>query len=196
MTKKKFDKIISEKIHLDRMLLSLKKEISYSIKKIFSILKKGGKIFICGNGGSAADAQHLSAEFLVRLRPNINRRPLPVISLALDTSTITACSNDLGFEKLFERNLNALATKKDLLITISTSGKSKNILNVLKYAKKNKIYSISLLGNKGGIAKKLSNLSIIVPSSNIARIQESHIFLGHFIFEEVENLILKKDNFI
>lgn len=196
MTKKKFDKIISEKIHLDRMLLSLNKEISYSIKKIFSILKKGGKIFICGNGGSAADAQHLSAEFLVRLRPNINRRPLPVISLALDTSTITACSNDLGFEKLFERNLNALATKKDLLITISTSGKSKNILNVLKYAKKNKIYSISLLGNKGGIAKKLSNLSIIVPSSNIARIQESHIFLGHFIFEEVENLILKKDNFI
>ena len=196
MTKKKFDKIISEKIHLDRMLLSLKKEISYSIKKIFSILKKGGKIFICGNGGSAADAQHLSAEFLVRLRPNINRRPLPVISLALVTSTITACGNDLGFEKLFERNLNALATKKDLLITISTSGKSKNILNVLKYAKKNKIYSISLLGNKGGIAKKLSNLSIIVPSSNIARIQESHIFLGHFIFEEVENLILKKDNFI
>ena len=196
MTKKKFDKIISEKIHLDRMLLSLNKEISYSIKKIFSILKKGGKIFICGNGGSAADAQHLSAEFLVRLRPNINRRPLPVISLALDTSTITACSNDLGFEKLFERNLNALATKKDLLITISTSGKYKNILNVLKYAKKNKIYSISLLGNKGGIAKKLSNLSIIVPSSNIARIQESHIFLGHFIFEEVENLILKKDNFI
>lgn len=189
---KKFNKIISEKVDLDRMLLSLSSEISYSINKIYTILKKGGKIFICGNGGSAADAQHLSAEFLVRLRPNINRRPLPVISLALDTSTITACSNDLGFEKLFERNLSALATKKDLLIAISTSGKSKNILNVLKYAKKNKIFSISLLGNKGGNAKKLSDLSIIVPSSNTARIQESHIFLGHFILEEVENLILRK----
>ena len=117
--KKEFIKIIREKIILDNMLLSLNKEIFYSIKKIYSTLKKGGKIFLCGNGGSAADAQHLSAEFLVRLRPNLNRRPLPVISLALDTSTITACSNDLGYDKLFERNLNALGTRKDLLIVLS-----------------------------------------------------------------------------
>ncbi len=191
--KKEFIKIIREKIILDNMLLSLNKEIFYSIKKIYSTLKKGGKIFLCGNGGSAADAQHLSAEFLVRLRPNLNRRPLPVISLALDTSTITACSNDLGYDKLFERNLNALGTRKDLLIVLSTSGKSKNILNVLKYAKKNKIFSISLLGNKGGYAKKISDLNIIVPSDNTARIQESHIFLGHFIFEKVEDLIVKNE---
>ena len=190
---KEFSKIINEKVMLDNMLLSLSNEVSDSIKKIYSTLKKGGKVFLCGNGGSAADAQHLSAEFLVRLRPKINRKPLPVISLALDTSTITACGNDLGFNKLFERNLNALGSKKDLLIVISTSGKSKNILNVLRYAKKNKIFSISLLGNKGGNAKKLSNLNIIVPSPNTARIQESHIFLGHFIFEQVENLILKNE---
>ena len=95
-----------------------------------------GKIFICGNGGSAADAQHLSAEFLIRLRPNVNRKPYPVISLAQDVSTITACGNDLGFEKIFERNLMALGSKKDLLLAISTSGQSKNIINVLKYAKK------------------------------------------------------------
>ena len=190
---KEFNKVINEKVILDNMLLSLTNEVSKSIKKIYSTLQKGGKIFLCGNGGSAADAQHLSAEFLVRLRPKINRKPLPVISLALDTSTITACGNDLGFNKLFERNLNALGTKKDLLIAISTSGKSKNILNVLKYAKKNKIFSISLLGNKGGNAKKLSDLNIIVPSLNTARIQESHIFLGHFIFEQVENLILKNE---
>ena len=190
---KELNKTINEKIILDKKLLSLTNEISRSIKKIYTTLKRGGKIFLCGNGGSAADAQHLSAEFLVRLRPNVNRRPLPVISLALDTSTITACGNDLGFDKLFERNLNALGTKKDLLITLSTSGKSQNILNVLKYARKNKIFSISFLGNNGGNAKKLSNLNMIVPSSNTARIQESHIFMGHFIFEQVENLILKSE---
>ena len=190
---KEFSKIINEKVMLDNMLLSLSNEVSDSIKKIYSTLKKGGKVFLCGNGGSAADAQHLSAEFLVRLRPKINRKPLPVISLALDTSTITACGNDLGFNKLFERNLSALGSKKDLLIVISTSGKSKNILKVLRYAKKNKIFSISLLGNKGGNAKKLSNLNIIVPSPNTARIQESHIFLFYFIFEQVENLILKNE---
>ena len=138
---KEFSKIINEKVMLDNMLLSLSNEVSDSIKKIYSTLKKGGKVFLCGNGGSAADAQHLSAEFLVRLRPKINRKPLPVISLALDTSTITACGNDLGFNKYgVERNLNALGSKKDLLIVISTSGKSKNILNVLRYAKKNKIF--------------------------------------------------------
>ena len=189
---KEFNKIIKEKVDLDNMLLSLTSEISRSIQKVYTTLKRGGKIFLCGNGGSAADAQHLSAEFLIRLRRNIKRGPFPVISLALDTSTITACGNDLGFEKLFQRNLNALGTKKDLLIVLSTSGMSKNILNVLKYARKNKIYTISLLGNKGGNAKKFSNLNIIVPSSNTARIQESHIFLGHFIFEQVENLLIKK----
>jgi D-sedoheptulose 7-phosphate isomerase len=190
---KELKKTIKEKVILDHMLLSLTKEISFSIKKIHSTLKKGGKIFLCGNGGSAADAQHLSAEFLVRLKPKINRKPLPAISLAMDTSTITACGNDLGYDKLFERNLSALGTKKDLLIVLSTSGKSKNILNVLKYAKKNNIFSISFLGNKGGYAKKLSNLNIIVPSLNTARIQESHIFLGHFIFEQVENLIIENE---
>ena len=148
---KEFSKIINEKVMLDNMLLSLSNEVSDSIKKIYSTIKKGGKkVFLCGNGGSAADAQHLSAEFLVRLRPKINRRPLPVISLALDTSTITAC-NDLGFNKLFERNLNALALK-DLLIVISTSGKSKNILNVLRYAKKNKIF-LSLFRKQGEMLK-------------------------------------------
>lgn len=192
MKQQSFSETIESKIKLDRMMMSLTKEVSQSIDIIYKKLKKGGKIFICGNGGSAADAQHLSAEFLVRLRPNVNRIPLPVISLALDTSTITACGNDLGFEKLFERNLQALGTNKDLLLAISTSGNSKNILNVLNYAKKNKIFSISFLGNKGGKAKKFSDLNLIVPSYNTARIQEQHIFLGHYIFEKVENLILKK----
>ena len=192
MITKDLNKNINDKILLEKKIINLSKEINESINKIYKTINKGGKIFICGNGGSAADAQHLSAEFLVRLRPKVNRKPLPVISLALDTSTITACGNDLGFNKLFARNLEALGSKKDLLIAISTSGNSKNILNVLQCAKKKKIYSICFLGNKGGLAKKNSNLNLVVPSSNTARIQEIHIFMGHFIFEHVENLILKK----
>ena len=150
-----------------------------------------GKILLCGNGGSAADAQHLAAEFLVRLRPHVDRKPIAALSLAMDTSTITACGNDYSFEKLFSRNLEALSTKNDILIIISTSGNSKNILNVLKTAKKLKIFSIGLLGNNGGKAKKLCNKSIVVKSKNTATIQESHIFLGHYIFEEVEKKLLK-----
>jgi D-sedoheptulose 7-phosphate isomerase len=150
-----------------------------------------GKILLCGNGGSAADAQHLAAEFLVRLRPHVDRKPIAAISLAMDTSTITACGNDYSFEKLFSRNLEALSDKNDILIVISTSGNSKNILNVLKTAKKLKIFSIGLLGNNGGHAKKLCNKSIVVKSKNTATIQESQIFLGHYIFEEVEKKLLK-----
>jgi D-sedoheptulose 7-phosphate isomerase len=183
---------IIESIEVKKNLISLNKEVFFSIQKIFSTIKKGGKIFICGNGGSAADAQHLSAEFLVRLNPDISRRPFPVISLAMDTSTLTACGNDYGFKYIFSRNLEALASKKDLLIVISTSGNSKNIIEVLKKSKKMKIYSVALLGNKGGLAKKLSDLSIIVPNSKVARIQECHIFLGHFIFNQVEKILLEK----
>lgn len=189
------EKTIYQKIELDRSILSLNKEINLAIDKIYKILKSGGKVFICGNGGSAADAQHIAAEFLVRLRPKINRKPFPVISLATDTSTITACANDYGYEFIFKRNLEALSTNKDLLIAISTSGNSKNIINVLKYAKKNKIFSIGFLGNKGGNAKKLCKLNLLVPSYNVARIQETHIFLGHFIFEKVENLLINNKNY-
>ena len=121
---------IFESIEVKKKLIKLDKEVFLSIKKIFITIKNGGKIFICGNGGSAADAQHLSAEFLVRLNPEVNRKPLPVVSLAMDTSTLTACGNDYGFNYIFSRNLEALGCKKDLLIIISTSGNSNNILEV------------------------------------------------------------------
>lgn len=170
-------------------------QIENLIEIITKSIKKKGKILLCGNGGSAADAQHLAAEFLVRLRPNVNRVPIPAMSLAMDTSTITACGNDYSFDKLFSRNLEALANKNDILIVISTSGNSKNILNVLKTAKKNKIFSLGFLGKKGGKAKKYCDKSIVVKSSNTATIQETHIFLGHYIFEEVEKRLLK-NNFL
>lgn len=184
-----YSKEILESIEIKKKLIRLNKEVFLSIEKIFSTIKNGGKVFICGNGGSAADAQHLSAEFLVRLNPEVNRKPLPVISLAMDTSTLTACGNDYGFQYIFSRNLEALAEKKDLLICISTSGKSKNIIEVLKQSKKMKIYSIAFLGSDGGVAKKLSNLNLLVRHSNVARIQECHIFLGHFILGRVEKML-------
>ena len=158
---------------------------------IYKRLSLGGKILLCGNGGSAADAQHLSAEFLVRLDPKRNRTPIPAISLATDISTITACSNDFTFDRIFSRNLEALGSRNDILIAISTSGKSKNIIEALKVAKKKKILSVGFFGNDGGNAKKFTDLSLIVKSNNVARIQETHILLGHFIFEQVEKKIMK-----
>jgi D-sedoheptulose 7-phosphate isomerase len=184
---------IEESVSLKKKIILLEKDINLAINLIYKTLKNKKKIYICGNGGSAADAQHLSAEFLVRLRPKINRRPLPIISLALDTSTLTACANDYDFKYIFSRNLEALANSGDLLFCISTSGNSKNIIEVLKKSKKIKIKSLSLLGNSGGIAKTISDLSIVVPSRNTARIQEMHIFIGHYILEKVENLFFKKN---
>ena len=188
-----FLQTIEKSINIKKRLVNLESEVNEAISLLYKTLKRRNKVLICGNGGSAADAQHLAAEFLVRLRPKVNRRPYPVISLAQDTSTITACGNDLGFENIFQRNFEALASKDDVLVIFSTSGNSKNILKVLKYAKKRKISSIAFLGNNGGKSKKLGKIEIIVPEKNTARIQECHIFLGHFIFEQVENLLIRND---
>lgn len=183
---------ILENISVHQSMLEMSKDIIAVIKNIEKKLKKGGKILFCGNGGSAADAQHLAAEYLVRLRPHINRHPIPALTLAQDTSTITACGNDYSFDDIFLRPFQALSKKEDILICISTSGNSKNILKVLKEAKKKKIYSVGLLGKGGGLAKKFCDQSLTVYSNNTARVQECHIFLGHFILEKVEDQLIKK----
>ena len=183
---------LEENIIVHQDILKMSKDIVEVIQNIQKKLKKGGKILFCGNGGSAADAQHLAAEFIVRLRPHINRNPIPALTLVQDTSTLTACGNDYSFDDIFLRPFKALAKKDDILICISTSGNSKNILKVLKQAKKTKIYSVSFLGKGGGKAKKLSNKPLVISSSNTARIQECHIFLGHFILEKIEDLIIKQ----
>ena len=187
----KLKKTLNENINLKKKLISLESKIEDTVKLFTNTIKNKGKILICGNGGSAADAQHLAAEFLVRLKPKNNRSAYPVISLALDTSTLTACGNDLGFSRIFSRNLEALGQSNDILVVISTSGNSQNIISVLKKAKAMKIKSVGFLGSGGGKAKKYSNLNIIVPSKITARIQECHIFLGHYIFEKVENNLKK-----
>ena len=172
-------------------LLSQTSNLNKIINIIYKKLNLGGKILLCGNGGSAADAQHLAAEFLIRLRPKVNRHPIPAISLCTDTSMLTACGNDYKFEDIFLRPFKALSKKNDILIAISTSGNSKNIIKVLNQAKKDKITTIGFLGNNGGKAKKFCNYKIVVDSKNTARTQEAHIFLGHFIFTSVEDLVLK-----
>jgi|TARA_B110000305_G_C19302822_1_gene569994 D-sedoheptulose 7-phosphate isomerase len=168
------------------------KKIKSISTKITNQILKGGKLLFCGNGGSAADSQHLAAEFLIRLRPNVNRRPIAALSLATDVSTLTACANDYSADDIFLRTFLALKKENDILFVITTSGKSKNIIKVLKEAKKQKIYSVGLLGKGGGDVKKITDDSIIVKSNNTALIQESHIFLGHYILETVENELLKK----
>ena len=186
------EKNINESFLAKRSLLNSEIKIKKAISVIFQKLQKGGKIMLCGNGGSAADAQHLAAEFIVRLRPHVNRKPIAAMTLAQDISTITACGNDYDFNIQFSRSLEALGKKNDILIAISTSGNSSNIIQVLKKAKGMGIYTIGFLGNSGGGEKKNCNLPIIVQSKNTARIQESHIFLGHYIFENLENKLLKK----
>lgn len=191
--KSEFKEILQNNIETHISLLQISDEIFDVINQITKKMKKGGKLLFCGNGGSAADAQHFAAEYLIRLKPNLNRIPFPAISLAQDTSTLTACGNDFSFNDIFLRPFKALANKNDILFCISTSGNSKNILNVLKEAKNRGIFSVGLLGNNGGLAKKLCNKPLIVPSDNTARIQECHIFLGHFILEKVEEKILNKN---
>ena len=184
------EKQVNENIKTHLSLLKLSNEIEKAIKVISTKLQKGGKLLLCGNGGSAADAQHLAAEFLVRLRPSVNRKAIPAISLAQDTSTLTACGNDYSFDDIFVRTLQAIGSKKDILICISTSGNSKNIIKVLKEAKKKNIFTIGFLGKNGGKAKKNCDIKLIVKSNVTARIQECHIFLGHFILQSVEELII------
>ena len=193
--KKLFKKQLSENINTHDKLTDLLPVIDTAIKVIYKKMQKGGKLLLCGNGGSAADAQHLAAEYLVRLKPQTNRNPLPAINLAQDISTITACGNDYSFDDIFLRTFQALSQKHDLLICFSTSGNSKNIIRVLKEAKKKKVFSICFLGGTGGQAKKFSNISLIVESEITARIQECHIFLGHFILEKVESMLMLNKKF-
>ena len=131
---------LKDNINAHNDLMKISVDIIDVIQNIQKRLKRGGKVLFCGNGGSAADAQHLAAEFIVRLRPHINRNPMPAITLAQDTSSLTACGNDYSFDEIFLRPFQALAKKEDVLICISTSGNSKNILKVLKEAQKKKIY--------------------------------------------------------
>ena len=153
-------------------------------------ISKGNKLLICGNGGSAADAQHLAAEFLVRLTSEVNRESIPAISLAQDTSTLTACLNDYGPNDIFKRVLSGLAKDGDILLAITTSGNSTNIIEALKFAQSKGLYSIGFLGGDGGNAINYCSEAFVVPSKVTARIQESHITAGHALLQYIEDKLL------
>ena len=159
--------------------------IELSADIIAKSLASGGTIFWCGNGGSAADSQHIAAEFVGRFKKD--RRPLRSIALTTDTSILTCVANDYSYEEIFSRQLNALGRDGDVLVAITTSGKSENIKQALIQAQNMKIKTIGLLGKKGGDCKDYSDISLIVPSDITARIQETHILIEHLLCELVEH---------
>ena len=163
---------------------TLSGDILEAANRIKACLQKGGKLILMGNGGSAADSQHIAAELIGRFKKE--RKAIPAIALTVDTSSLTALGNDYGFETIFERQLEALAQKNDAVVGISTSGNSENVVRALKKANALGAETIGLLGNNGGKIKEVANLSIVIPSNDTARIQEVHITIGHIICELIE----------
>ncbi|MBM2840383.1 MAG: phosphoheptose isomerase [Bacteroidetes bacterium] len=153
---------------------------------IITSLNNKKKILLCGNGGSAADSQHMATEFVIRMNPNIKRPGIPAIALTTDSSMLTAGANDLGYDNVFTRAVEALGNSGDVLIGISTSGKSESVNLAFKMAKSKGMATIAFLGKDGGTSKDLVDLAIIVPSNDTQRIQEGHITIGHIICGLVE----------
>ena len=159
-------------------------------RMIADTFEAGGKLLICGNGGSAADAQHLAAELTIRYRSSVNRRALPAIALSTDTSALTAGGNDLGFDEVFSRLVQAYGRQGDLLLGLSTSGNSPNVRMAMEVARGMGVGTMALLGGDGGSILPLADISIVVPHSGTAdRVQECHIALGHVIIELVEKMM-------
>lgn len=173
---------------LIKLVEQLTEEQRQTIERIAVVaaatLNSGGTIFWSGNGGSAADAQHLSAELIGRLVSN--RKPLSSLSLNSDIAAITCISNDFGFSDIYARQLEGVGKKQDLLIVLSTSGNSENVINCLKKARELEISTASLLGKGGGKARQLADHELIIASADTARIQEIHKFIGHTICQIIE----------
>ncbi len=174
-----------------KMAQCLSNVIGETAEKIANAYKAGGKVLLIGNGGSAADAQHIAAELVGRFK--LERKGLPAIALTTDTSILTALANDYGYEAVFSRQLEAIANDKDVLIAITTSGTSPNILKAVETAHSKGVFVIGLTGEAGGKLKNIADLTIMVPSDNTARIQEAHITIGHIICSLVEKGIFAED---
>lgn len=168
-----------------------KDDLFKAVDAILIAYRSKKKILLCGNGGSAADCQHIATELMIRLSHDINRPALPAIALTTDTSNLTAGGNDIGFENVFARSVEGLGNDGDILIAISTSGNSPNIIKAVEKAHEKKMIVIGFLGGNGGKLKDKVDLSIIIPSSNTQRIQEGHITIAHIICEIVERELLE-----
>jgi len=180
---------IEDSIATTRALASLEAPLSRAAAMVAQCLTSGHKLLLCGNGGSASDATHLATEFLCRFVAD--RRPYPALSLTANGEYMSTVCNDYGADEIFARQIWGLAQKGDLLIALTTSGKSKNIRRALEEAKRQGIASICFLGRDGGFTKGLATLDLLAPGSNTARIQEMHKLLFHVLCETVERDLLK-----
>ena len=169
---------------LDATMKSIGSALEVAANICIDSLKQGGKILIFGNGGSAADAQHIAAELVGRYK--LERKGLSAIALSTDTSALTAIANDYGYEHVFDRQIEALANPEDVAVGISTSGNSSNVINALQLAKNIGCKSIGLSGKYGGDMNKLCDVNLVIPAKDTARIQEMHILVGHIICHLIE----------
>jgi len=173
------EKEISEHLKVAMTMSSLIDRVEIAAQLCIDALQEGGKLLIFGNGGSAADAQHIAAELVGRYK--VNRKGLSALALTTDSSALTAIGNDFGYKSLFDRQVEALANKGDVLIGISTSGKSINVINALKLGSQLQCKTIGFSGNDGGQMNKICDVNLVIPSKDTPRIQEMHIVLGHTI---------------
>jgi D-sedoheptulose 7-phosphate isomerase len=169
---------------------TLSEEILKAAYIIRDCLSNGGKLLLMGNGGSAADSQHIAAELIGRFKKE--RKAIPALALTVDSSSLTALGNDYGFDTIFSRQVEALATPKDAVLGISTSGNSKNVIIALNLAQRIGSKTIGLMGNDGGNMKDCVDIGIVVPSNDTARIQEVHITIGHIICEIIEQDLINE----
>ena len=170
---------------IDKTIEVMVPSIEKASELVSQTLQNGHKVLLCGNGGSAADAQHIAAELTGRYK--IERKGLPGIALTTDTSALTAIGNDYGYNRIFDRQVEALANKGDLLIGISTSGNSANVISALKLAKEMGCTTLGMSGRDGGAMNEVCTLNLVVPSSDTPRIQEMHILIGHIICQAVDD---------
>jgi D-sedoheptulose 7-phosphate isomerase len=174
----------------EKLLLAAKNDypdkVLFLADMIAKVITGGGKVLVCGNGGSAAECQHFAAEMVVRLTDKTERAPLPAIALTTDSSVLTACANDYGFERVFSRQVEALGRKEDILLALSTSGNSQNLISAVTTARDLQMETAALLGKGGGELAEIANFSIVIPSQSVLRIQEEHLYILHQIVELVQ----------
>jgi phosphoheptose isomerase len=179
-----FQSSINEALDTFKNLRALEADLIRAVEVVTSSLRAGGKLLVCGNGGSASDSSHIASEFTCRLKED--RRPYPAIALSADGGLLTAIGNDYGFQEIFARQVQAFAKPGDVLIALSTSGKSRNVLSAIEEARRRGMKTIALLGKGGGFTAGAADIDLIVGSDSIARIQEAHKFLLHLLCEIAE----------
>ncbi len=184
--------VLEESINIKKEFVEKNIENIISLaKKIAEAFSKDNKLLLCGNGGSAADAQHIAAEFVNRFI--LERTPLPAIALTTDTSIITSIANDYSFEHVFSKQIKAIGRSGDIMLAISTSGNSENVIQAVNTAKDMGIYTAALTGGDGGRLAKIVDIPIIVASNSVPRVQEVHIMAGHIICQLVDHILFEKE---